>query len=103
MRVVGERLDDVRACVDEVAVQLGDDLRVLEHDFGNEGARLQIAAPLELEYVAFGADDRALVETLEEGETRRSGCSHDEGGRASGVKRDYRMFSAAASPSRASD
>jgi hypothetical protein len=43
---------------------------VLEHDFGNEGAGLQIPAPLELEYVALGADDRALVETLEEGRTR---------------------------------
>jgi hypothetical protein len=46
VRVVGERLDDFRACVDEVAVQLGDNLRVLEHDFGNEGTCLQIAAPL---------------------------------------------------------
>jgi len=27
-------------------------LRMLEHDFGNEGARLQIAAPLELEQIA---------------------------------------------------
>src|SRR5437660_841787 len=78
VRVVGERLDDVRACVDEIAVELGDDLRVLEHDFGDEGARLQIPTPLELEYVALGADDRALVETLQEGKTRRSGCGHDK-------------------------
>ena len=58
VRVVGERLDDVRARVDELAVQLGHLLRVLEHDLGDERARLQVAAPLELEEVALGADHR---------------------------------------------
>ena len=58
--VVGEGLDDVRAGVHELAVQLRHQLRVLEHDLGDERARLQVAAPLELEEVALGADDRAL-------------------------------------------
>ena len=65
--VVGERLDDVRAGVDEVAVELVDDLRMLEHDLGDERARLQVAAALELEDVALGADHGALLEALEQG------------------------------------
>ena len=43
VRVVRERLDDVGAGVDEVAVKLVDDLGVVEHDLGNERARLQVA------------------------------------------------------------
>ena len=39
--VVRERLDDVGARVHELAVQLGDELRVLEHDLRHERARLQ--------------------------------------------------------------
>ncbi len=66
VRVVRERLDDVGARAHEVAVQLRDDLGMLEHDLGDEGAGLQIAAPLELEEIALGADHRALVEPLEE-------------------------------------
>ena len=79
MRVVGERLDDVRARVDEVAMELRHDLRMLEHDLGHERAGLQVAAPLELEDVAFGADDGALVEALRAGRVgaRRSG--HGDG------------------------
>ena len=40
----------------------------------------------------------ALVETLQEGKTRRSGCGHDRDGRAGELERDYLMFPAAASP-----
>ena len=65
-RVIGERLDDVGARVHELAVELVDDLRMLEHDLRHEGAGLQIAAPLELEQIAFGADHRPLVEALNE-------------------------------------
>ena len=54
--VVGERLDDVGAGVDEVAMELDDDLRVVEHDLGDEGSGLQVAPPLELEDIALGAD-----------------------------------------------
>ena len=60
MRVIRERLDDVRSGVNEVAVELGDRLRMLEHDLRHERAGLQIAAALELEDIAFGADDGAL-------------------------------------------
>ena len=57
--VVGERLDDVGSRPHELDVQLAHDVRVLEHDLGDEAARLEIAPPLELEQVALGADDRA--------------------------------------------
>ena len=66
VRVVRERLHDVGARVHEVAVQLRDDLGMVEHDLGHERAGLQVAAPLELEEIALGADHRALVEPLEE-------------------------------------
>ena len=46
----------------EIAMQLAHDLGMLEHDLGHEGAGLQIAATLELEHVALGADHRPLVE-----------------------------------------
>ncbi len=66
MRVIGERLDDVGARMDEVAMELRDRLRMLEHDLRHERARLQIAPPLELEDIAFGADHGTGVETLHE-------------------------------------
>ena len=66
VRVVGQRLDDLRAGVDEVAVELRDDLRMLEHGLGDECARLQVPTPLELEDVALGTDHRATVEALDE-------------------------------------
>ena len=50
----------------EIAMHLRHDLRVLEHGFGNERTRLHVAAPLELEEIALGADDRALGQALEE-------------------------------------
>ena len=64
VRVVGERLDDVRARMHEFAVQLRHDLGVLQHDLRDEGAGLQIAAPLELEQIAFGADHRAAFRAV---------------------------------------
>ena len=68
MRVVGERFDDVGAGVDEVAVETLDELRMLEDDLGNVRAGLQIAPPLELEQIAFRADDRAGGEPLQQSE-----------------------------------
>src|SRR5215218_4391640 len=72
VRVVGEGLDHVGAGVDELAVELGDELRVVEDDLGHERAGLQVAAALELEQVALSADDGALRETLEESVHRAS-------------------------------
>jgi hypothetical protein len=66
MGVVGEGLDHVRSGVDELAVERFDEVRPLEDDFGHIGAGLEIAAPLELEEVPFGADHRALGEPLEQ-------------------------------------
>ncbi len=68
VRVVGEGLDDIRARVDEIAMQAFDQLRVLENDLGDVGAGLQVAAALELEQIAFGADDRAGGQPLQESE-----------------------------------
>ena len=66
MGVVGERLDDVRARVDEVPVEAFHQIRVLEHDHGDEGAGLEVAAALELEQVALGADHGPLGEPREQ-------------------------------------
>src|SRR5206468_2530798 len=66
MRVVSQRLDHIGARVHEIEMELTHDLRMLEHDLGHERAGLQIAAPLEFEQVAFGANDRTGVETLQE-------------------------------------
>ena len=64
--VVRERLHDVGTGVDELAVQLGDQRRLLEHDLRHERARLQVAPPLELEQITLGADDGSLAEPIEE-------------------------------------
>src|SRR5438128_12663432 len=65
VRVVGEGLDDVRAGVHELAVQLRDHLGMLEHDLGHVGAGLQLAASLALEEIALRADDGAACEAIE--------------------------------------
>ena len=65
VRVVRERLDHVRAGVDEVSVELLDEIGVFEDHLRHEGARLEIAAPLELEEVPLGADDGPGGEPLE--------------------------------------
>jgi hypothetical protein len=51
------RLQCTRASMDEVEVELPDDLRVLENAEGYKGTCLEVAAPLELKHVAFGAHD----------------------------------------------
>ena len=66
MRVVREGLDDVRAGVHELAMQLGDLLGVLEDDLGDEAAGLHVAPALELEQVALRADHGPVVESLEQ-------------------------------------
>ena len=64
--VIRERLDDVRSRMDEFTVQLSHELGVLQHHFRHEGAGLEVAAPLELEQIAFGANHRTLGEALEQ-------------------------------------
>ena len=59
-------------------MELRHDLGMLEHDLGHESAGLQVAAALELEHVAFGADHGPVVEAFEEGESRRCRCVHGE-------------------------
>ena len=65
MPVVGERLDDVRARVHELVVQLLDELRAIEHDLGHIGPGLEVAAALELEQIALRAQDGPAREPLE--------------------------------------
>ena len=71
MGVVRERLDHVRPGVDEVAVELLDEVGVLEHHLRHERAGLQVPAPLELEEIALGADDGAGGQSLDEPEPLR--------------------------------
>ena len=71
MRVVGERLDDVRARMHELAVELRDEPGLLEHDLRDERTRLQIPAALELEEVPLRADHRPLGESIEQAELLR--------------------------------
>ncbi len=66
VRVIRERLDDVRSGMDEIAMHLLDDLGMIEHRFGHEGAGLHVAAPFELEQIPLGADDRPFGQTLEQ-------------------------------------
>ena len=48
-------------------MQLPERVGLVEDHLGHVGARLDVAAPLELEDVALGADDDAVSETLLEG------------------------------------
>ena len=64
--VVREGLNDVGARVDELAVELRHELRVIQHDLGHVGAGLEVAAPLQLEEVALGADHGAVRKPLEQ-------------------------------------
>ena len=54
--VVGEGEDDVGSGVSEFAMQALDGFGVVENDLGNEGPGLYVAAPFQLEEIAFGAD-----------------------------------------------
>src|SRR6185437_15869941 len=66
MPVIGEGLDDVGAGMHELAVELLDELRVLQYHLRHEGTGLEIAAPLELEEIALGADHRTGGKPLQQ-------------------------------------
>ena len=66
MRVIRESFDNVRTGVDEIAMDLRDDLRMIQHRLGDERTGLHIAAPFEFEQVAFGANDGAVSQPLEQ-------------------------------------
>ena len=65
MRVIGEGLDHVGAGAQEIAMQVLDLLGEVEHDLRHVGARLQVAAPLQLEEVALGANHRSRGKPFE--------------------------------------
>jgi hypothetical protein len=67
VRVVGQRDHHVRAGAQELAVQLPQRIGLVEDHLGDERARLDVAAALELEDVALGADDDAVSEALLQG------------------------------------
>jgi glyoxalase family protein len=74
--VVGERLDDVRPRVDELAVQARDHLGVVEHHLRHERPRLQEAPALELEEVALRAQHGSLCEALVQPSAHRPVLAH---------------------------
>jgi hypothetical protein len=66
--VVGERDHDLGPRAQKLPVQLADGIRIVEHDLWDEGAALEIAAPLELEEIALGAEDDVALEALQQGQ-----------------------------------
>ena len=50
-------------------MELGDEVRMLQHDLGNVGPGLEVPAPLELKEVPLGADDRTSFEPVQEAES----------------------------------
>ena len=64
--VVGEGLHDIGTGVDELAMQLGDHPRLLQHDLRDERTRLEVPPTLELEEITLGADHVACAESIEE-------------------------------------
>src|SRR6516225_9279153 len=71
MRVIRECLDDVRPCMNEIAMHLLDHFGMIDHRFGHERTCLNVAAALELEQITFGADKRPLSESLDKIFARR--------------------------------
>jgi len=77
VRVVGKCLDDVRAGVDELTMELSDEVRMLQHHFRSIGPGLQVPASFELEEVPLGADHRTSFEPVQEAESSRDrGITH---------------------------
>ena len=66
MAVIGERLDHVGAGAHELAVELAHRLGGVEHDLRHVRPRLEVAAPLQLEQIALGADHRPLGQPLQQ-------------------------------------
>ena len=75
VRVVGERDHDVRAGAQELAVQLAQGVGRVEDHLGHVRARLDVAAALELEHVALGADDDARRRDAAPGSSATDGSS----------------------------
>ena len=64
--VIGERLDHVGAGAHELAVELAHRLGRVEHDLRHVRPGLEVAAPLQLEQIALGADHRPLGQPLQQ-------------------------------------
>jgi hypothetical protein len=90
VRVVGQRHHDVGPRAEELAVELPERARLVEDHLRDVRTGLDVAAPLELEHIALGADDHAVGEALLEG----------AGGRAAHRPADVRSKRAGAKRSR---
>src|SRR5271165_446781 len=66
MSVISEGFHDVAAGMHEIVMQPLDHLRILDYRLRHESARLKVAAPLQLEEIAFRADDWAAFQAIEE-------------------------------------
>ena len=66
MGVIGEGQHDVRARVQEFAMQLDYGVRMFQHCFGHVGAGGEIAAALDLEQIALGANDGSCRQPFEQ-------------------------------------
>ena len=64
--IIGKRLDDVGARTGKIAMKLAHHIRLFEHDLRHERARLNIAAPLQLEEVALGTNDGSRIEPFKQ-------------------------------------
>jgi hypothetical protein len=63
--------------MDELAMELRDEIRVLQDNLGHVGPGLQVPAPLELEEVSLGANHRPNGEPIEQTPAvRRSTVTH---------------------------
>jgi hypothetical protein len=57
--------------VDELPMELGDEVWMLQHDFRSVRPGLEVAASLELEEVSLGTDDLTSFEPIQESKSRR--------------------------------
>jgi hypothetical protein len=63
--------------MDKILVQAGHGIRVLDHDFRDEGAGLEVASAFKLEEITLRADDRTGAEPFEQATFRcRLSCRH---------------------------
>ena len=66
MGVIGERLHNIGPSVHELAMELGDQLRFVQHHLRDERPGLQVTPSLELEEVTLSTDHRPGVQPIDE-------------------------------------
>jgi hypothetical protein len=71
VRVIGERFNHVRPGVDELTMEPGDEVRMLQHDLRSVGPGLEVPTSLELEEVPLGADNRTRFKPFQKARSGR--------------------------------